>query len=269
MKTSRDDVVIDIDKDKLVGRLSKYFDPKVSHEEMRRIAPGAMESTQRFKAAEVRDTLRRKRGFLPEKMVRYCYRPFDLRWLYWEPETKLLDEKRSDYFPHVFKDNLWLSAGQRNRKEDFYQPQFTTLLADHHIVESNVAMFPAYLEKALASSLFTYKTQQNHVPNISDDANNYLKAIKVKDSKPLFFHSLAILHAPVYRDENAGAVRQDWPRVPLPTSKSCLEKSSHLGELLAGLLDPETGVPGVTTGTIIVARRDLLFGYLQASAYWS
>ena len=26
------------------------------------------------------------------------YRPFDTRWLYWEPETKLLDEKRSEYF---------------------------------------------------------------------------------------------------------------------------------------------------------------------------
>ncbi|ALA59440.1 type ISP restriction/modification enzyme [Nitrospira moscoviensis] len=254
VKTSRDDVVIDIDKERLVQRLSKYFDPNIGHEEMRRIAPGVMESTQRFKAAEVRDTLR-KRGFLPEKIVRYCYRPFDVRWLYWEPETKLLDEKRSEYFPHVFNGNIWLSAGQRNRKEDFYQPQFTTLLADHHIVESNVAMFPAYLdEKTLASSLFSRKTQQKHVPNISDDAIHYLTAIKEKDSKPLFFHSLAILHAPLYRNENAGAVRQDWPRVPLPTAKSYLEKSSHLGELLAGLLDPETGVKGVTTGTI---RKEL------------
>ena len=24
--------------------------------------------------------------------VRYAYRPFDTRWLYWEAETKLLDE---------------------------------------------------------------------------------------------------------------------------------------------------------------------------------
>jgi len=51
-----------------------------------------MQSTARFHAEAVRDHLR-QRGFQPENIVRYCYRPFDVRWLYWEPETKLLDEK--------------------------------------------------------------------------------------------------------------------------------------------------------------------------------
>jgi predicted helicase len=74
VKTSRDDFMVDIDNDKLVERLSKYFDPKVSHEEMRRIAPGVMENTQRFKATEVRDTLR-KRGFLPDKVIRALLLP--------------------------------------------------------------------------------------------------------------------------------------------------------------------------------------------------
>lgn len=34
------------------------------------------------------------------------------------------------------------------------------------------------------------------------------------DSTDLFFHALAILHAPVDREENAGALRMDWPRIP-------------------------------------------------------
>ena len=49
-----------------------------------------MQSTAHFQAEAVRDQLR-KRGFRPENIVRYCYRPFDVRWLYWEPETNLLD----------------------------------------------------------------------------------------------------------------------------------------------------------------------------------
>ena len=92
VKTSRDDVVVDIDRARLVQRMEQYFDPALSHEEMRRIAPGAMQSTAHFQAEAVRDHLR-KRGFRPENIVRYCYRPFDVRWLYWEPETKLLDEE--------------------------------------------------------------------------------------------------------------------------------------------------------------------------------
>ena len=42
--------------------------------------------------------------------VRFAYRPFDDRWLYWEADTKLLDEKRADYRPHVFEGNMWHSA---------------------------------------------------------------------------------------------------------------------------------------------------------------
>src|ERR1039457_6471626 len=49
---------------------------------MKRIAPGVMDDSARFKAELVRDELR-KRGFLKKNVVRYCYRPFDVRWLYW------------------------------------------------------------------------------------------------------------------------------------------------------------------------------------------
>jgi hypothetical protein len=91
VKTSRDDVVVDIDRERLVKRMEQYFDMEISHEEMRRISPSAMTSTARFKAEEVRDHLR-KRGFFPKNIVPYCYRPFDVRWLYWEPETKLLSQ---------------------------------------------------------------------------------------------------------------------------------------------------------------------------------
>jgi predicted helicase len=71
VKTSRDDVVVDIDRARLVRRMEQYFDPALSHDEMCRIAPGAMQSTARFQAEAVRDHLR-KRGFRPEHIVRYC-----------------------------------------------------------------------------------------------------------------------------------------------------------------------------------------------------
>ena len=257
VKTSRDVFLVDVNKAQLTDRLAKYFDPNVSHDEMSRIAPGVMENTTRFKAEEVRDALR-KRGFLAERIVRYCYRPFDVRWLYWEPETDLLDRKREDYFPHVFKGNLWLSAGQRNRKEDFYQPQFTTVLADHHIVESNVAMFPAYLNGAyLPNPLLAYKDASERSPNLSEEAIVYLSKLEIEESNRLLLHSLAVLHTAEYRTENGGALRQDWSRVPLPTTKEALEKSAALGQLLAELLDTEATVKGVTTGTIRAELRSI------------
>ena len=66
----------------------------------------------------------------------------------------------------------------------------------------------------------------------------------------LFYHALAVLHAPAYRTENAGALRQDWPRIPLPATKDALLASAALGRQVAALLDTETPVAGVTAGKI-------------------
>ncbi|MDI3341304.1 MAG: N-6 DNA methylase [Sphaerobacter sp.] len=263
VKTSRDEFLVDIDRDRLVRRMEQYFDPAVSHEEMRRIAPGAMQSTKRFNAEATRDALR-GRGFLRDNVVRYCYRPFDLRWLYWEPETKLLDEKRADYFPHVFEGNVWLSAGQRNRKDDFYQPQVVSVLADHHIVESNSAMFPLFVRPDLVSG--GAAGQLDRVPNLSPAAVSWLRDLFGLDpvtnpshaladlpgsaAEAAFYHTVAILHAPRYRADNAGALRQDWPRIPLPASREALRASADLGRQVAALLDPEQPVPGVTSGAL-------------------
>ncbi len=249
VKTSRDDVVVDIDRERLIHRMRQYFDPAISHAEMARLVPGAMANVAGFNSVATREYLCR-RGFLPENIVPYCYRPFDVRWLYWEPETKLVDRSRSEYFPHVFEGNLWLSSGQRNRKEAFYQPQVTSLLADHHIVESNVGMFPLYLRTDHRSrSLFEPQGDGRPVANVSSEAAGYIEALGAS-AADLFHHSLADLHAPLYRVENAGALRQDWPRIPLPTSKEALLASAALGRQVAALLDSEQAVAGVTTGLL-------------------
>jgi hypothetical protein len=59
-----------------------------------------------------------------------------------------------------------------------------------------------------------------------------------------------MLHAPTYRMENAGALRQDWPRVPLPGTAELLRTSAALGRQVAALLDTERPVPGVTSGKL-------------------
>jgi len=73
-------------------------------------------------------------------------------------------------------------------------------------------------------------------------------------AEDLFFHIAAVLHAPLYREENAGALRQDWPRVPLPKTAQVLQAGAALGRQIAALPDPETPAEGVTT---LKVRPDL------------
>ena len=110
VKTSRDGFLVDIDLDRLQARIADYFDTRMSHHEIARRYPTAMKSTARFDAREVRDVLLERGGPDEGGFIRYAYRPFDTRWLYWEKDTKLLDEKRADYRPHVFAGNMWLGC---------------------------------------------------------------------------------------------------------------------------------------------------------------
>lgn len=250
VKTSRDDVLVAIDRAQLEQRMRQYFDPAIGHETMRQIAPGLMASTARFNAEQVRNTLL-KRGYLAENIVRYCYRPFDLRWLYWEAETKLLDEKRAEYVPHVFAGNVWVEARQKQPMEHFDRGYVTGVLADN-FGNGLSNFFPLYLKNERLT-LFDQDTPDTQ-PNLSDAASAYLQRIGA-EAPELFYHAIACLHAPAYRAENAGALRQDWPRVPLPASAATLRTSAALGRQLAALLDPETTVAGVTGGVVRAELR--------------
>jgi len=263
VKTSRDNFLVDVEKNALVKRLEKYFDPEVSHEEMNRIAPGMMENTPRFKAKLVRDELR-KRGFLKKNVMRYCYRPFDVRWLYWEPETKLLDEKRTEYFLQVFDGNVYLVTQQKPRRE-WSQPQALSSIGCLDLMDRGASCFPLLLRENFDLSVSALretpdlfsprsdggggKSKTAIKPNLSDKAAAYSAGLRVKPDT-LFYHTLAVLHAPEYPAENSGALRQDWPRVPLPKSREALLASAELGKQVAALFDTETLLTGVANGNV-------------------
>ena len=93
-------------------------------------------------------------------------------------------------------------------------------------------------------------------PNLSDVARRYLGRIGGEDEE-VFYHALTMLHSPRLNAENAGALRMDWPRVPLPGTKEGLRASAMLGRRLAALLDPEIPVPGVTDGRLAAEMREI------------
>jgi len=175
-----------------VERLTLYFDPTVTHEEMRQVAPRAMESTKRFDATGVRERLL-KRGLKLENIVRYAYRPFDLRWLYWEPETKLLDEKRPDYFQHVFEGNVWLEARQKQAMEKFDRGYFVRALADN-FGNGLSSFFPLYLSPETALTLENQYSPDDARNNLGPRAAELLAELD-SDETVLFYHSLAIMHS--------------------------------------------------------------------------
>ena len=254
VKTSRDSFLTDVDLHRLEKRVANYFNHDLGHEEIARLYPSVMNSAARYNPRTVRDSLlKRDQPHEKSGIVRYAYRPFDNRWLYWEAETKLLDEKRADYRPHVFEGNLWLEARQREAREDFSRGTFSRNLADN-FGNGLSTFFSAWLRD---EGLALDGGGAGRRPNLSPAAHSYLKRLGL-EVEDLFHHVLAVLHDPAYREANAGALRMEWPRIPLPGwpggdmvgAAEELLASAARGRELAALLDPETPVAGVTAGTL-------------------
>ena len=225
VKTSRDSFLVDIDLDKLKTRVQAYFDSG----EAQRAGPD-------------------KAGF-----VRFAYRPYDTRWLYWEANSGLLDRPRTEYKPHVFEGNLALVSQQKPRRE-WSPPQVISDIGCIDLMDRSATCIPAWLrDEGLA--LDGGGTQRR--PNLSAAAQRYLDRLGL-GVEDLFHHALAVLHDPAYREANAGALRMEWPRIPLPGwpdgetpgAADDLRAIAARGRELAGLLDLETAVAGVTAGTL-------------------
>ena len=255
VKTSRDPFLVDVDLDRLEGRVASYFDPDLSHDEIAQRYPAVMKGTARFNARSVRDVLLKRGGPNCSGFIRYTYRPFDSRWLYWDAETKLLDEKRAEYKPHVFMGNMWIEARQREAREDFSRGTLCRNLADN--LGNGLSSFsPTYLRD---DGLGVEGDGIQRRPNLSAAAQHYLERIGA-DVEDLFHHVLAVLHDPAYREANAGALRMEWPRIPIPGWPAAagdevgaadeLATSATRGRTLAALLDSDTPVAGVTSGAL-------------------
>ncbi|MCG9884605.1 MAG: N-6 DNA methylase [Cyanobacteria bacterium] len=242
VKTSRDDGLIDIDRANLVERISKYFSEEISDQEMLAMSPTLMNDASRFNARETRNFLK-SRGVIEENFILYCYRPFDLRFLYWEPETKLLDEKRKEYRELICPENIWICAAQKHRRS-FDPPIISRNISSLHVIERGANIFPLKRKPITEGKIFGDKEL---TWNISLKTKEYCSLEKIED---LFFHVASVLYAVKYRTENSDVLKQDWPRIPLPNDRALLQQSAELGQRIAHLLDPETPIPGITSGTV-------------------
>ena len=255
VKTSKDGFLVDVDLDRLKQRVADYFNDGLSHEEIARRYPGVMKSAARFDARAVRDALLKRGGPTEDGFICYAYRPFDTRWLYWEPDSVLLDRPRTEYKPHIFEGNLWFSAVPRLRRNAAEaQSALTTHIASLHLNEWGASMFPAWLRD---HGLGIDPDRTQHRPNLSLSAQHYLDSMGA-GVEDLFHHVIATLYDPAYRRANAGALRMEWPRIPLPGwpaggdagAADALAESAARGRQLVALLDSATPVAGVTTGSL-------------------
>jgi hypothetical protein len=256
-------IVFESDGDNL-KLVEDYLDAAKSDEEISTLAPRFMKSSGEFHAHEARTLLKGKVKFSASKISRYPFKPFDVRLAYLDADIQPLFSRPSPELleQREIEGNYFLLTRDTADKEPEGPPFFySRIICDYDCISGHARHFPMRIkaetlrkdtsgQKALLSGRRVFN-------NLAKSSLAYLQSLGFKRpaesnevSDVVWRHVLAIGYAPCYLGENLDGLRQDWPRVPLPASKELLEKSAELGRKVAGLLDTEAPVKGVTEGEI-------------------
>ncbi|MCH8238108.1 MAG: DNA methyltransferase, partial [Proteobacteria bacterium] len=215
------------------------------------------------------------------RLRQYAVRPFDNRWCYYSPVRPLWNEPRPSLWAQCWEGNKFLMSRPAGVASPEGKPfHFTTMLGDNDFLRGHAYYFPFDFRHQPAKNGKADKQADMHgqmggdniaSANLSKEARRYLAGLGIENPDTdadvaglIWYHALAIGFSPLYLTENADAVRQDWPRIPLPATGEALLASATLGREIGALLDTENPVAGVASGTLrpelkglgAAARRD-------------
>lgn len=266
---NRKDALINIDRSNLEDRMRMYYDSNVDWDTLKALRTGLTENAARFDAKKARSKVLASEVFAPVAINRILVRPMDRRWCYYTSVRPLWNEPRPNYFQQCWRGN----SAFVSRRKGVASPEgvpffFTSSIGAQHALNTDAYYFPIRRVFTLTnknerddSQIALLKETDTQVvmpiANLSPAARAYLAELRITDidadaetAELVWMHALAIGYSPDYLSENADGIRQDWPRVPLPDGKDLLLSSADLGRRIAALLDTESSVPGVTSGTI-------------------
>ena len=264
LNENRGEALVDPDRDVLVERMQSYFDASKDLDELAKGPAKALtDSWSGYQAEKTRERLL-KSGFDERRIGRFATKPFEHRWAYLDKTPGLWNRPRPRFQAAAVSGADFIYLRRRSpRAMDGAALLHTRHLADQHVLHKDAYAIPtlasAEAESEHAERLFDLDASDNGAdrpwrPNLSRGAIGYLLELGFHDigtsrstARMVWMHALAMSYSPLYLEENADALRHDWPRIPLPSDRSILEDSAGLGERIAALLEIDTPLPGVDT----------------------
>ena len=246
--------LISMDRDALACRIRSYFDTSVSDEEIRAIYPSLMMTGNRIVGPEARKkVLKDFQSYDEESIVRYPFKPFDVRWCYLENLRPLFSEPSPELLSQrsIAGNAFFVTRDTADKDPEGPPFYFSRMVCDYDCISGHARHFPVLAHPAKEKKAHQAQTAlkleaKPAVANLSSEARTYLAELGIgnpeadgKTARLIWMHALAVGYSPAYLRENADGIRLDWPRVPLPDSKGLLLASAELGTRIAVLLDTE------------------------------
>lgn len=254
------------DRETIEARMARYCDPAVTFEVLQGEGSGPVTNAARYNAATARNRLIAAGGVAAGRIAQIALQPFHRQWAFHTNVRPIWNEPRPEVAAQQAVGNTFIVTRLQSRKPDEGVPVFVTRdLPGYHSLDPNAHPLPVKLHRDAmgAGGLALHADEID--PNLSARARQYLTELGLAawlapnsvQLDAVWFSALAIAYAPAWLEENEEGILDDWPRMPLPSSAEQLIVSAALGRRVADLLDPDTPVPGVTTGTIDAALREI------------
>lgn len=249
LRTHRDHFAIDFDFDALETRVKIFGNPKYTHTEIAKMF--SLKDTRDWKLANSRVQLQKDSNWM-NKFSQCCYRPFDIRWIYYD--GSIVEYPSASVLQNFLRPNVGFSTTRQTTSIGFQHILAHKYVTEYKFVshDRNTTAFPLYEypQNELISLSEWETSSQGRRPNLSyvfvkeltkKMAVEFVFDVdlavtdKLVEPEDIFHYIYAIFHSPTYRTRYAEFLKIDFPRLPLTSNLDLFRTLVHLGGDLVGL----------------------------------
>lgn len=216
------------------------------------------------------------------------FRPFDTRYVYYEPFMIERGDHRYDFMQHMFHPNLALITVRRTETPGEFRHFFcTNKISVLHSTSSKEGNFVFLLyqyttPESMAGTLFA-TTQTTREPNLSREFIRTIEqtlsltytvpvAFAIQPPTPdsadtftpedIFYYAYAVFHSPTYRARYAEFLKIDFPRLPLTPNVGLFRQLARFGYELTQLhLMTHPALNQLITQFPVSGRNEVISGH--------
>ena len=238
--TARDNFVTDCDKSALRKRIEDFFELR-DYEIMEKYGVKEKKSWTIEKA-------RSNNFYNQSNFTRFNYRPFDLRWIYYD--TQILDRAGFEIMKHFIKgENVGLSVS-RQCVSDWRYVFVTDKISNFNFISTagrfgSGYVFPLYL---YSDEGYFSEEGGTRVPNLDEGivakiaeaiGRRFVPEVTGEEGTfapiDLLDYIYGLLYHPEYRERYFEFLKVDFPRIPYPDSAACFDQYKAIGGQLRRL----------------------------------
>ena len=222
IKTDRDLLFVDDNKKQLANRLKKFLSGNFDETFRKKYR---IEDSSSYKLTKVI----RETSFDQNFLRRVTYRPFDEKWIYYDPS--IVSRSGKKVMQHMHDGNVALLTSRSIPSNQVFNRVFiTSTLADGHVISDQTYVFPLYIYDS-----FGKQHMNLNVEIIGKIANQINTNVCLLFDRDIFDYVYGVLHDLNYRAKYQEFLKIDFPRVPYPKDAATFDQYVRVGSRLRKL----------------------------------